>query len=132
MCGIGNYHSLRLLSLSSCVPKAVLCVLATSKLRHHLFCNFLLTNRKVILLCRKSKNCLIDEEAELLQLSLLLYQNVVKEFEFTKILNPLKNIPPTGPQLKNHSYPCYVASRNLYQLGRLKCQQFLDFLSVFA
>ena len=104
---------------------------ATSKLRHHIFCNFLLTSRKVILLCRKYTNCLIDEEAELLQLCPFLYQNVVKEFEFTRIMNLLKNVPPTGPQLKNPSYPCYVASRNLYQLGSLKCH-LLDFLSVFA
>ena len=75
---------------------------------------------------------MIDEEAELLQLCPLFNQNVVKDFEFTRIMNPLKNVRPTGPQLKNPSYPCYIASRNLYQLRRLKCQQFLDFLSVFA
>ena len=106
-------------------------MLATSKLRHQIFCNFLLTSRKVILLYRKYTNCLIDEEAELLQLCPLLYQNVVKEFEFTRIMNPLKNVPPTGPQLKNPSYPCNVASRNFHQLGMIQ-NQLLDFLSVFA
>ncbi len=74
---------------------------------------------------------MIDEEAELLQLCPLFNQNVVKDFEFTRIMNPLKNILPKGPQLKNPSYRCYVASRNFHKLGRLKCL-ILDILSVFA
>lgn len=46
-------------------------------------------------------------------------------------MNPLKNVPPTGPQLKIPSYRCYVASRNFHQLGSLKCH-ILEFLSVFG